>query len=162
MKETRKQLNDLLGMFYSELQARQILSDIEETDRMLASFKGPVPRIERIEQIKEKVVRQAMRRRRKTQMLRSLISAAAACVLIGVGLILFQHIVPPAEARLESAMIQAFFSEQPVEMMVSNLDEISEQIYTVQPAGWTGSWEAEAVEEIEEMDQVAAGDFWKG
>jgi hypothetical protein len=162
MKETKKQLNDLLGSFYSQPEARQIAGDIEEADNLLASFESPMPRAGLADQIKEKVIRQAALHRRKTRMLRSVLSAAAACLLVGAGLILFQRIAPPDHPQLGPGVVEAFFSEQTVENITSNLDDISEQIYAIQTSGWTGSWETEAVQEIEEMDRLTSSDFWKG
>ena len=163
MKETKKQLNDLIRAFYSESEVRQIAGDIEEADNLLASFESPMPRAELADQIKEKLIRQAAaRRHHKTMTLRSMLSAAAACLLIGVGLILFQIVVPPVQAQLEPGVVQAFFSEQPVETITSNLDEISEEIYTVQSSGDDGSWQTQTVQEIEEMDCLTSSDFWKG
>jgi hypothetical protein len=162
MKETKKQLNDLLRSFYSEAEARQIAGDIEEADTLLASFESPMPRAGLADQIKEKLIRQAARSRRKTLTLRSVLSAAAACLLIGAGLILFQIVVPPVQAQLEPGMVQAFFSEQPVETITSNLDEISDEMYAVQSSGDESSWEVRTVEEIEEMDLLTSSDFWKG
>lgn len=162
MKETKKQLNDLIRAFYKESEARQIAGDIEEADALISTFESPMPRGELARQIKDKIIRQTARRHRKTLTLRSMLSAAAACLLIGVGLIMHQTLISPDGEVLGPGVVQAFFSEQPVEKITSNLDEISEQIHTVQSSGWDSSWETEVNEEIEEMDRLTNSDFWKG
>lgn len=162
MKETKKQLNDLIRTFYGESEARQITGDIEEADALISAFESPMPRAGLAEQIKEKLIRQAARRHRKTLALRSMLSAAAACLLVGAGLIMYHILISSARADLDPRVVQAFFSEQPVEKITSNLDEISEQIHTTQSSGSDSLWEVEVVEEIEEMDRLTNSDFWKG
>lgn len=164
MKETRKQLNNLIRDFYDESEAVKMAREIEDADTLMASVKTFGPRAEVIEQIKQRMLRQSAAMHRKTLLFRPILAAAAACLLIGAGLILYQVLVPPVQAELEPGVVQAFFSDQPVEKITTNLDEISDQIYVIHASGWDSTWEEEvkAVEEIEEMDLLTDTDFWKG
>jgi len=164
MKETQKQLNDLIRNFYDESAARQAAREIEQADRLLAAADSPRPREEVLKRIKQKMVQRSTQLRRKRTPLRLALTAVAACLLIGVGLIFYRVITPPVKA-VSPEVVQAFFSDQSVENITSNLDEISDQIYVVSASNWDSNWEEEleAVEEIEEMDLLTDdNDFWKG
>ena len=171
MKETRKQLNKLIRDFYDESESAQIARDIEEADSLLASCDIPTPRAEVIEHIKQRMIRRSAAMHRKTIVLRSMLTAVAACLLIGAGLlwILGYQISPQppgntAGLALKSEVLQEFFSDDTTAEIASYLDEISDELYTVDTSGWGSPWQQEldAVEEIEEMDLLTNTDFWKG
>lgn len=167
MKETKKQLHDLIRTFYGESEVRQIVGEIEQADRMIAAFDSPQPRTELTEQIKQQMMRQTAMRHRRTTALRSVLSAAAACLLIGAGLVLllnrdFSPLPPSQPVTIGPGVIEEFFSDEAITEMASNLDEISDQIYAVHTSEWDSDWEVEAIAEIEEMDRLANSDFWKG
>ena len=167
MKETQKQLNNLLREFYDESAARQISRDIEEADRLLADAAPVQPGEELVEHIKQTIGRKSVSIPvRKTFPLRSVLAAAAACLLIGAGWLLYQAVQRPSQAPDKNLAINVneFFSDETGAKIASDLDEISDQMYVVSSSGWDSPVEGEyeTVEEIEEMDLLTNNDFWKG
>ena len=99
--------------------------------------------------------------------MRFILSAAAACLLIGVGLFWY-HAVQPSPPPLKMVnlspdVVQDFFTDQPVEKIASDLDEVSEQMYAIDTEEESIFEEdLAAIEEMEEMDLLTNNDFWKG
>lgn len=171
MKETRKQLNKLIRDFYDESEAMQIARDIEEADRLLTACDAPRPRTEVIEQIKQRMIRRSAATHRKIILLRSMFTAAAACLIIGTGVLWMMGIhpspAPPGNTAgfaVQNEVLQDFFSDDTSARIATDVDEISDALYTVDTSIWDSPWEEElnTVEEIEEMDLLTNNDFWKG
>lgn len=165
MKENKKQLNDLTRTFYDESEAAQMSREIEDADALLASFDSPCLRAGLADQIQADMRRRSAAIHRKTVLLRSLLSGAAACLLIGAGLfwMLRQQAAPVLTAGAD-LNVQEIFSDETAASIASDLDEISEQIYAADVAGWDRLWDTElrTIQEIEEMELLTDNDFWKG
>ena len=168
MKETQEQLNKLIRNFFDESAARQVSRDIEEADRMMNAFGDPQLRDTLPEQIKKRMIQRAASLPRRRISLRLVLSAAAACLLIGVGLFWIQAIqnsrnLSVTITDLGPDVMQDFFTDQPVEEITLDLDEVSMRLYAVD-AGEDSLFEEEleTIEEIEEMDLLTDNNFWKG
>jgi hypothetical protein len=166
MKESREQLEKLLGRFYDEEQAARVASEIEVGDALVAGGMSPRPRPEVIAHIKASLEQELAVRAKRKIVSRRILTAAAAGLLAAISLLwtVGYHWTlsskPPV--ALGTTVIQEFFSDDAVSEISSTLDDISKQLYDEEIAGKNDSWETEVGNEIEEMTLIAKADFWKG
>ncbi len=165
MKESRDQLEHLLRRFYDEEQALQAASEIASAESLLAAA-SPLPRPEVVAELKSSLKRRAEVLAARKRFYRQILTAAAACAPIAVGLLWSGRQSHPVHSDhpvvLQTKMVEDFFSDEGVSELSSTLEDISEQLYTVSPEDKNDSWESEVDSEIEEMVLIAQADFWKG
>ncbi len=166
MKENRHQLETLLRCFCEEAQAAQFAEEIEACEKLLADD-SPLPRPEVLTAIKQTLRQRTAALARKRHLYRQMLTAAAACLAAGVGLLWSLHhqspeAVPVQPVALQSSMVQEFFTDEAVSEISSKLDDITEQLHADSSSNRADSWEAEINNEIEEMVLIAQADFWKG
>ncbi|HRU14122.1 MAG TPA: hypothetical protein P5017_00180 [Anaerohalosphaeraceae bacterium] len=166
MKESREQLEKLLGRFYDKEQAARAASEIEGGDALVAGGMSPRPRPEIIAHIKASLEQELAVRAKRKIVSRRILTAAAACLLAAISVlwVVGHHRILPSESpvAIGTTVIQEFFSDDAVSEISSILDDISKQIYDEEIAGKNDSWETDAGNEIEEMTLIAQADFWKG
>lgn len=166
MKESREQLEKLLGRFYDEEQAARVASEIEVGDALVAGGMSPRPRPEAIAHIKASLEQELAVRAKRKIVSRRILTAAAACLLAAISLLwtvgYYWTFSSKSPIALGTTVIQEFFSDDAVTEISSTLDDISEQLYDEEIAGKNDSWETEVGNEIEEMTLIAQADFWKG
>lgn len=167
MKETTKQLKDLLGRFYEPRQAGQMASEIEQIESRIADFPSPQLRPERLQAIKNQCA--AAMRSKRTYYLR-IVSVAAACLLAASAMLLFRM------NRVASHETSAFLAHdvQTWEEMLADddrfitdvtdeLDHIYDQLHWIQAAQWDqpAFWQQD-LRELEDSDLITGTSFWKG
>lgn len=166
MKESREQLEKLLGRFYDEEQAVRAVSEIEAGDAFLAAGASLLPRPEVIARIKTSLEQRLAVRAKRKIVSRRILTAAAACLVAAISLlwVVGHHWILSSESpvALGTSDLQEFFSDDAVSEISSTLDDISEQLYAGETAGKENSWETEVGNEIEEMTLIVQADFWKG
>lgn len=166
MKENRHQLETLLRCFYEEAQAAHFAEEIEAGEKLLAND-SPLPRPEVLANIKQALRQRTAALARRRHFYRQVLTAAAACLAAGVGLLWSLHRQSPdaisvPTVTLQSSLVQDFFTDDSVSEISSKLDDITEQLHTDSSSNKVDSWEAEINNEIEEMVVIAQADFWKG
>ena len=142
-------------------QARTMADEIEQAESMLAAAETPRPRPELLEDIKYLMIRRQRSIQQRKFIRRMVLTAAAACLLIAASLFLNKSFVSPAQqgSSIASAGARA---DTAVEEVSAELEEITDQLYSVRSSIWDSPEEEFGLDEIEDMQLLQEKDFWKG
>ncbi|RKY06009.1 MAG: hypothetical protein DRP66_09660 [Planctomycetota bacterium] len=162
MPDKNDNLEQLLGGFLNEAEARRAAADIRLGEEILSEYPAPQPDARLLEEIKTKVSRSlgaAATARRRLYWVRRAVAAAAAVIIIASVLLLWPA---PQQSFAGSGDV---WDDAAIAGLRAEIDAVLDTMISIETDeyGFDEGADDFAEVELEELEMVATNDdFWKG
>lgn len=166
-KKAEENLSELLGQFYGEPEAGEVLEDIKVGDAILGENSAPVPSDELVLAIKSKTAEKL--EQKKTVPLRSIIYhvstiAAAILIVVGIGIMRIDKAEIETAGIVSASLWENLSSAEENDELVTlaaEIEEIESELVALQLNETNGNGQNGVIELEMEYIEIES-DFWKG
>ena len=159
MPDKNDNLEQLLGGFLNETEARQAAADIRLGDGLLSEYPAPLPNARLLEEIKTKISRSLATGGRRVYWVRRAFAVAAAVMVIASALLLWPG---PQQSFAGSGDM---WDDAAITSLRAEIDAVLDTMIAIEADEYgfdEGAGDFAEVE-LEELEMVAMNDdFWKG